>query len=280
MAQVLQRLVLLCYLGGIHLSSWMASIASSTTALVFLGSLGLRLISGGGGAIGLSLVFILGGLILGLPVSVLLVFLCRRTMAFGAPGVDFPNIKGWLQVSLYFYITCLLHHFFPRIQVSSLMVQLGSEEQTQSFLEIANQGCLVGGTSKVKLFQYSLQVLQVRGLVRDFLLLVLGVSSDLRLVAVYKGPGVSQGLLEKCLELIPGDQDRAFYFQLPLMLLPVEVDSISQEKGCERNSVQPGGSKGGKIIFTQLTEIIVLHGRPSAVDVRGFGLEFISRSTL
>ncbi len=71
--QVLWHLVFLCYLGSIDPSSWMAS---PTTALVFLGGLGLRLISGGGGAVGLSLVFVLGGHILGLPVGVFVVFFC------------------------------------------------------------------------------------------------------------------------------------------------------------------------------------------------------------
>ncbi len=61
-AQVLGRLVFFCYFGSIDPSGWMAS---PTTALVFLGDLGLRLISGGRGAMGLSLVFVLGGLVLG-----------------------------------------------------------------------------------------------------------------------------------------------------------------------------------------------------------------------
>ncbi len=73
-AQVLGHLVFFRYLGSINPGGWMATMASPTTALVFLGSLGLRLISGGGGAVGLSLVFVLGDLILGLPVDVLLVF--------------------------------------------------------------------------------------------------------------------------------------------------------------------------------------------------------------
>ncbi len=115
MAQVFCRFVLLCYLGSIDSGDWMVSMASSTTALIFLESLGLRLISEGGGVIGLSLVFVLGGLILGFPVGIFLVFLCQRAMAFWAPGINFPNIEGWLQVSLCFYITCLFHHFFSRI---------------------------------------------------------------------------------------------------------------------------------------------------------------------
>ncbi len=68
MAEVLRRLVFLCYLSSIDSSSWMAS---PTTALVFFGGLGLRLISKRGG-LGLSLV--LGGLIAGLLIGILLVF--------------------------------------------------------------------------------------------------------------------------------------------------------------------------------------------------------------
>ncbi len=73
-AQVLRYLVLFRYLGSIDPGGWMASsMASPAIALVFLGSLGLRLISGGG-VVRLSLVFVLGGLTLGLSVGVLLVF--------------------------------------------------------------------------------------------------------------------------------------------------------------------------------------------------------------
>ncbi len=74
-AQVLRCLVRFCYLGSIDPGGWIASsMASSTTTLVFLRSLGLRLISGSGGAVGLSLVFVLGGFALGLSIGVLLVF--------------------------------------------------------------------------------------------------------------------------------------------------------------------------------------------------------------
>ncbi len=112
MAQVFGRLVLFCYLGSIDPSGWMAS---PTTALVFLGGLSLRLISGGGRAVGLSLLFVLGGLILGLPVGVLLVFFGQRAMALRASDINVPNVEGRLQVSLCFCITCLLQNFLPAI---------------------------------------------------------------------------------------------------------------------------------------------------------------------
>ncbi len=93
MTQVLRRLIFLHYLSSIDPSGWMASL---TTAFVFLGGLGLRLISRGRGAVGLSFIFVLGGLILGLSVGVLLVFFRRRAMAFWAPGIDIPNVEGRL----------------------------------------------------------------------------------------------------------------------------------------------------------------------------------------
>ncbi len=114
-AQVLGRLVLFRYLGSIDPGGWNASMASPTTALVFLGSLDLRLISVGGGVVGFSLVFVLGGFILGLLVGVLLVFFGRRAMALWALGIDVPNVEGGLQVSLCFCITCLLYNFLPTI---------------------------------------------------------------------------------------------------------------------------------------------------------------------
>ncbi len=83
LAQVLRCLVFFRYLGSNDPIGWMASIASPTTAFVLLRSLGLRLIGGGGRAVGFSLVFVLRGLILGLLVGVLLVFFGRRVIPFG-----------------------------------------------------------------------------------------------------------------------------------------------------------------------------------------------------
>ncbi len=89
-AQVLGRFILFRYLSGINPSGWMASL---TTVLVFLGGLGLRLISRGREAVGFSLVFVLGGLILGLLVGVFLVFFGRRAMVFWVPGIDIFNVE-------------------------------------------------------------------------------------------------------------------------------------------------------------------------------------------
>ncbi len=63
------------------------------------------------------------------------------------------------------------------------------------------------------------------------------------------------------------------------MLLPAEVDLVSEEGDRKRNSVWPGGPAGGKMVLTLLTEVIAFHMGSTAVDVQGLGLEFVSRST-
>ena len=63
------------------------------------------------------------------------------------------------------------------------------------------------------------------------------------------------------------------------MLLPTEVDLISQEKSCKRNLVWPGGFTGSKMVFILLVKVVALYMGSSAVDIQGLGLELVSRST-
>ncbi len=63
------------------------------------------------------------------------------------------------------------------------------------------------------------------------------------------------------------------------MLLPAEVDSVSEEKGRKQTSVWLGRPAGGKMVLTLLTEVIAFHVGPTAINVRGLGLELVSRST-
>ncbi len=56
-------------------------MTSLITALVFLDGLGLKLISGDRGIVGLKLVFVfIGGLVAGLLIDILFVFLCRNDL--------------------------------------------------------------------------------------------------------------------------------------------------------------------------------------------------------
>ncbi len=64
------------------------------------------------------------------------------------------------------------------------------------------------------------------------------------------------------------------------MLLSAEVDLVPEKRGRKRNLVGPGSSVGGKIVLILLAEVITFHVGPTVVDVRGLGLELVSRSTL
>lgn len=152
--------------------------------------------------VGLSFVFIIiRSLVVGLLIGVFLDFFCQRIMTFQVSRINFPNIKGWLKVRLSFCITYLLYYFFPHIQILSQMVQPGLNKRTQSFSEIAYQGCFFWGTGRVKFLQYSLQVFQVYDLVYDFLQLILRVLSNFYLIIINKGLRISQHFMEEYLKL-------------------------------------------------------------------------------
>ena len=46
---------------------------------------------------------------------------------------------------------------------------------------------------------------------------------------------------------------------LLLILLPVEVDAITQEKSCKKNTIGAFGFSGGKVILIILTKIITFY---------------------
>ncbi len=62
--------------------------------------------------------------------------------------------------------------------------------------------------------------------------------------------------------------------------MPAEVDSVSEEGGRKWNLVWPGGPTGGQMVLTLLAEVVTFYVGPTAVEVRGLDLEFVSRSTL
>ena len=70
------------------------------------------------------------------------------------------------------------------------------------------------------------------------------------------------------LELLPGDGDCTFSLMLLLVLLSMEVDAVPKEKCCKRDTVGVLGSGGGKVIFTLLAKVIVLHMGLITIDVR------------
>ena len=111
-AQVLGLVIfLLDSLDAIDLAGWMIS---SLVSVAFFGVLGLRLISSRIG-MGPSFFLILRSFITVLTLAVSFVLLGQQRVALRALRIDLPNVRGGLQVGFCFYITCLLHHFFPQV---------------------------------------------------------------------------------------------------------------------------------------------------------------------
>ena len=74
--------------------------------------------------------------------------------------------------------------------------------------------------------------------------------------------------MKEGLELLPRDRDCALGLVLPLVLLPTEVDVVTQEGCCKGNTVGTFGSGGSKVILTLLAKVIALHVGLTTIDVR------------
>lgn len=85
--------------------------------------------------------------------------------------------------------------------------------------------------------------------------------------------------MQKCLELVAGKKNQTFAFQLPLMLLPAEINIILEKKCCKKNMVRSFYSSGGKIVFALLTEIIADHVIITLIKTRKAYLEKILNKT-
>ena len=75
-------------------------------------------------------------------------------------------------------------------------------------------------------------------------------------------------MTKKSLELFPNDRNCVFGLMLPLVLLSIEVDAVTQERCCKRNTVGAFGSGDGKVILVFLAEVIAFHMRLTTIDVR------------
>ena len=116
-------------------------------------------------------------------------------------------------------------------------------------------------------------MLQVRGSILYFLLLVLGIPLDLGPDASHERGGFSETLPEKGLEFVPNRRNGIVAFHLSFVLLPAEVNPISKERGREEDAFVARGSGRVEIILTLLTKIIALHMQAPIVKVGVPGLE-------
>ena len=92
-----------------------------------------------------------------------------------------------------------------------------------------------------------------------FFLLVLGVSFDFTPDIINKRDKFSKTLSEECLEFVPSEGSDSVLLNLSFVLLPAEVDFISEKQGRERDALVARGTGRIEIIFTLLAEVITLH---------------------
>lgn len=181
---------------------------ASLIVFIFFEVLGLKLTYMSKRAImGLNLIFILI-----FSFSLIFVFLDLRPVAFWVLKVDLLSFGRWLQAGFCFYINDFVYHSFPKIQVTSSIVQLYLHGRIHLFAELLYQGYFIRSGSGVKLFQDYLQMLQMCSPALVLFQLILGISIDFSLVAVNKDLGVSQRLLEKRFKLISANWDQTISF--------------------------------------------------------------------
>ena len=70
------------------------------------------------------------------------------------------------------------------------------------------------------------------------------------------------------LELFPYDRDCAFSLMFPFVLLPTEVDAVTQDGCCKKNAVGALGSGTGKVVLTLLAEVIAFHVGLTTIEIR------------
>lgn len=83
--------------------------------------------------------------------------------------------------------------------------------------------------------------------------------------------GISKILSEESLEVKP--RQGALGLAPSPMLLPVEVDSTTEERGCKRSIISVSGTGGVEVVFTLLTKVLTLHMGLPEVEVGGPGLQ-------
>ena len=75
-------------------------------------------------------------------------------------------------------------------------------------------------------------------------------------------------MTKKGLKLLPRDRNCALGLVLPLVLLPTEVDAVTQEGCCKKNTVEALDPNRSKVILTLLAEVIVFYVGLTTIDVR------------
>ena len=88
---------------------------------------------------------------------------------------------------------------------------------------------------------------------------MLGISLNLGLDIGYKQGRFFKALLTKDLEFVLSERSNLIALNLGLVLLPAEVDSISEEQGRKRNALMARGTGRVEMILALSTEVVAHH---------------------
>ena len=117
----------------------------------------------------------------------------------------------------------------------------------------------------------------MRNPVLYFFLLVLGVPFDLTPEVTHERGRFSETLSEKGLELVPGKGGGPVSFFPRFVLLPAEVDSITEERGRERDAFMARGTSCLEMILALSTEVVTFHMQAPIVQAGVLALRGLSR---
>ena len=92
-----------------------------------------------------------------------------------------------------------------------------------------------------------------------FLLLILEISLNLGPDVSYKQGRFSKTLSKKGLKFVLSKKDGSIAPNLGLILLPAEIDPISEKQSYEENTLGSHDTGRIKMIFTLSTKVVVLH---------------------
>ena len=106
-----------------------------------------------------------------------------------------------------------------------------------------------------------------------FFLLVLEILLDFGPDASYKQGGFSKILPKKGLKFVPSRGDGIVTFNLSFVLLPVEVNPVSEKRGCKGDAFVACSFSRIKMVLILLTEIIALHMQAAIVKIGISGLK-------
>ena len=74
--------------------------------------------------------------------------------------------------------------------------------------------------------------------------------------------------MKEGLELLPSNRNFAFGLVFLLVLLPTEVDAVTQERCCKKNAIEALSSGGSKVILALMVEVIAFHVGLTTIDVK------------